>query len=338
MRILPVRAGLLIASLLVGGSAAAAQAAPFAVAEATYQTVDQEEVFDGVLEAIHRATVSAQTSGRVVEVNFDVDDYVSKGDVILRIRDTEQKAALAAAQARFEEAQAEFKRIKEVYQRKLVAKSAFDKAEAALKSARAALDQAREQLDHTVVRAPYSGIVVARHIEVGETAQPGQPLMTGISLEQLRATSNVPQRDIAAVRKLQKARVLLPGGRGQLEGEKLTISPYADPDSHTFNVRVDLPPGQHGVYPGMFTKVSFVVGQTRRLLVPVAAVVNRSEVTAVYVLSSKGRVEFRQVRTGARRGGDTIEVLAGLDAGEKVALDPIKAGVYLKEMRAGEGS
>ena len=338
MRIPPFRIGLLVAFLLVAGPLLAAQAAPFPVAEATYQTVDQEEVFDGVIEAIHRATVSAQTSGRVVEINFDVDDYVSKGDVILRIRDTEQKAALAAAQARFEEAQAEFNRIKEVYRKKLVAKSAFDKAQAALKSARASLDQAREQLEHTVVRAPYSGIVVARHIEVGETAQPGQPLMTGISLEQLRATSNVPQRDIAAVRQMQKARVLLPGDRGQLPGGKLTISPYADPESHTFNVRVDLPPGQHGVYPGMFTKVAFVVGQTRRLLVPAAAVVNRSEVTAVYVLSPQGRVEFRQVRTGAMRGGDRVEVLAGLDAGDEVALDPIQAGGCLQETRAGEGS
>lgn len=338
MRILPVRVGLLVALLVAAGSASAAQSAPFPVAEATYKTVDQEEVFDGVIEAVHRATVSAQTSGRVIEINFDVDDYVSKGDVILRIRDTEQKAALAAAQARFEEARAEFNRIKEVYRKKLVAKSAFDRAQAALKSAQAALDQAREQLEHTVVRAPYSGIVVARHIEVGETARPGQPLMTGISLEQLRATSNLPQRDIAAVRKLQKARVLLPGGRGELPGEKLTISPYADPESHTFDVRVDLPPGQHGVYPGMFVKVAFVVGQTRRLLIPAAAVVNRGEVTAVYVLTSQGQVEFRQIRTGARRGNDQIEVLAGMDAGEKVALDPIKAGVYLKKMRAGAGS
>jgi RND family efflux transporter MFP subunit len=338
MRTLPLRVGLFVVSLLAAGCVLAAETVPFPVAEATYKTVDQEEVFDGVIEAVHRATISAQTSGRVIEVNFDVDDYVSKGDVILRIRDTEQKAALAAAQARFEEAQAEFNRIKEVYRKKLVAKSAFDKAQAALKSARASLDQAREQLEHTVVRAPYSGIVVARHIEVGETAQPGQPLMTGISLEQLRATSNVPQRDIAAVRRLLKARVLLPGGRGELPGDKLTISPYADPDSHTFNVRVDLPPGQHGVYPGMFTKVSFVVGQTRRLLVPAAAVVNRSEVTAVYVLSPQGRVEFRQIRTGARRGQDQIEVLAGLEAGERVAVDPIKAGVYLKETRSGEGS
>lgn len=315
------------------GTAVAQSPLPFEVATAESRTVVRETVVNGLIEAVQRATVSAQTSGRVVEVNFDVDDYVTKGSVLIRFRDAEQRAALKAAQARHSEAEAEFNRIKDIYEKQLVAKSAFDRAEAAFKAARAGLEQAQEQIEHTVVRAPYSGIVVKRHIEVGEVANPGQALMTGLSLERLRAVADVPQAHIDTLRSLSRARVLVPDGGHGVEGTKLTISPYADAVSHTFKVRVDLPPGQHGVYPGMFAKVAFAVGEEERLLVPAAAVVHRSEVIAVYVVGADNKVVLRQIRTGRTLPDGSVEVLAGLSAGERVALDPIRAGIHLKGQR-----
>lgn len=328
-------AGLLI---LGGGAALAESALPFEVATVEPQTVVRETVVNAVIEAVHSATISAQTSGRVVEINFDVDDYVTKDSVLIRFRDTEQRSALKAAQARYAEAEAEFKRTRDIYEKKLVAKAVFDRAEAAFKAARAGLEQAQEQVEHTVVRAPYSGIVVQRHIEVGELASPGKPLMTGLSLERLRAVADVPQAHIDTVRSLARARVLVPDGADGVEADKLTISPFADPVSHTFKVRVELPPGQHGVYPGMFAKVAFAVGEESRLLVPAAAVVYRSEVTGVYVVGEGERVALRQIRIGRRLPAGNIEVLAGLAAGERIALDPIRAGIHLKGKREGAGT
>jgi RND family efflux transporter MFP subunit len=322
------------------GTLQAADRLPFEVVEARHATVEREQMFDAVIEAVHRATVSAQTSGRVVEVNFDVDDYVAKGDVIVRFRDKEQRAALAAAEARFDEANAAFARIQDLFRRDLVSRSEFERAEASLKATGAAREQAKEQMEHTVVRAPYSGIVVERHVEPGESASPGQPLVTGLSLEKLRATANIPQRYVDEVRARGRARILLPAtdGSGEMHSVaagEVTVSPYAHSGTHTFRVRVGLPDGPHGIYPGMFAKVAFVVGDERRLLVPSRAVVHRSEVTAVYVVHEDGSVGFRQLRVG-RAGQGTTEVLAGLDAGERVALDPIRAGVYLKESRRGD--
>lgn len=317
---------------------AAADISALKSATADRQVVAREQVVDATIEAVFQSTVSAQTSGRIIEVLVDVDDYVTKGDVIVRFRDKEQRASYKAAQAKAQEARASYNRIKDLIDRKLVSKSEFDKAQAALKSANASLEQAQEQLEHTVVRAPYSGIVVKRHVEPGESARPGQPLMTGLSLENLRAIAEVPQRHINSIRKIGRARVILPTQDNfSVDSTKLTISPYADPTSHTFNVRVDLPEGQHGVYPGMFAKVAFVTGEEERLLIPVQAVVHRSEVTGVYVIDDKN-INFRQIRVGRKLAGDKQEVLAGLDAGEKVALDPIRAGVMLKEMRAGTDS
>ena len=338
------------AAPVVVGAADGAPGGELASEAAEYRSVVREHAFDGVVEAVHRSTVSAQTSGRVEEILFDVEDFVPKGEVILRFRDTEQRAGLAQAEANLKEAQArakeaesEYRRTADLLEKNLVAQSAMDKAEAARKAARARLEAARagveqasEQLEYTVVRAPYSGIVTERHVELGEVAAPGRPLMSGISLERLRIGARVPQRLIEAVRMHGRGRVVVShsdadGARERsIDAEGLTFFPHTDPTSHTFTVRLELPEGQQGLYPGMFVKALFVTGEAKRLVVPESAVVRRGEVTAVYVVGGDGAPRLRQIRVGRadERGGRVV--LAGLEAGERVALDPIRAGVVLK--------
>lgn len=320
-----------------------ARAADLPTADATVASVTEEQVLDGVVEAVNRSTVSAQTTGRIVELPFDVDDYVEQGEVIVRFRNNEQKARLEGARANLEEArarlsqaEAEYERIRRVFEQDLVSRSRMDQARAEYESARArveaaraAVEQAREQFEHTIVRAPYSGIVVTRHVELGETATMGQPLMTGLSLEHLRVLVQVPQRHVRALRQHQSARVLLPEG-GSVGAASLRIFPYADEGTHTFRVRVTLPEGQHGLYPGMLVKTAFVSGRVERLVVPGPAIVRRSEVTGVYVRDGDGRLHFRQVRTGSPLDDGRVPVLAGLEAGETVVTDPVAAAVALK--------
>ncbi len=318
---------------------------PFPIATVAAQPIAQEQLVDATVEAVNQSTVSAQVAGRIEAIYVDVNDYVSKDTVILRFRNPEQRAGLDAAQAtlkeaqaRYQEATAEFNRMQSIYARRLVAKAALDKASADVKAAKARLDgaeagvtRAHEQFSHTEVRAPYSGIVTKRHVEVGESVNPGQPLVTGLSLDALRVVAEVPQEIIDAVRTRNSARVLLPGTQSaSVAAVGLTVFPYADPQTHSFKVRVSLPPGVPGVYPGMLLKVAFVTGKQQAVLVPAQAVVHRSEVTAVYVVDKNNKVALRQVRLG-RDHTTGIEVLAGLQAGERVALDPIRAGVYFKE-------
>ncbi|MGD8407225.1 MAG: efflux RND transporter periplasmic adaptor subunit [Thiohalophilus sp.] len=322
---------------LIPGGVYAATSAQLETYSATFQSRPLERVLDGEVEAVNEATVSAQTSGRVVEINYDVDDYVEKDAILLRFRDKDQRARFNAAKAQYEEAQAEYQRVKDIYAKKLVAKSALDKAEARLKSTRAAFEQASEELENTQVRAPYSGIVVSRQVEVGELASVGQPLFTGISLEELRASVDIPQGMVKVVRNRHQARVLLESnGKRSVAGESLRISPYANPKSHTFNVRVKLPKGDYGIYPGMFVKVAFVVDETRRLVVPAEAIVHRSEMTGAYVVDDKGRLQLRQLRIGEKFEDGMVEILAGLQEGERVALDPLRATAVYKEQWAGE--
>ncbi len=280
---------------------------------------------DATIEAEHQATVSAQVSGRVIALPFDVDDYVKKGDVIARFRDKEQQATLKAAQANVDEAQLAFNRASDIYKKKLIAKADLDRATARLKTMKATLEQAKEAMQNTVVRAPYSGIVVKRHVELGELARVGQKLLTGLSLEKLRATAQVPQSMIHALRANQQAWVYTGKDLQQkVSAEKLTISPYADAVSHTFTVRVYLPEGDHQIYPGMHTRVGFQVATEKLLTVPSSAIVYRSEVTAVYVMQEK-QIMLRQIRAGRLLDNNHVEVLSGLTAGEEVILDPAYA-------------
>jgi len=341
--------GLAIWGLLIAGGVQANDLGELETALVGYQQRVVQVKFDGVVEAVNRATISAQTSGRVEEINFDVDDFVPKGSVIMRLRNEEQRAQLAAAEASLEEARAintrskaEHQRVKEVFAKKLVAKSALDQAvadlrasEERLKAAVARKEQAAEQLGYTVIRAPYSGIVVERHIEVGEVATVGKPLISGFAVDDMRVAATVPQDVIDQVRANHSARVVLDRPRlQQVESQEITFYPYADPATHTFKVRVGLPSGMEGVYPGMMTKVAFSLGDERKLLMDPRAVVSRSEVNGVYVVAGD-TISYRQVRLGKRYDDGMVEVLAGVRADELVALDPVKAGIMLKATRAG---
>jgi RND family efflux transporter MFP subunit len=317
---------------------------PLETATASYRLAPRERVWDGTIEAVNQATVSSQTSGRVAEIVYDVDDFVEAGAIIMRFTDTEQRAALASARAalqealaRFSEAESEYQRISAMFENGTVARARYDQAqanfnaaEARRESARSGVAAAEEQVEYTIVRAPYAGIVSERHVEVGEMVRPGEPLMSGLSLESLRVSVDVPQSMIEPIRQIGKARVYV--GAEVFDGEDLTFFPVADPAANTFRVRVDLPEGAVTLYPGMFVKVGFIVGETERLLVPENALVHRSELTAVYVVAGE-QILLRQVRTG-RHYGDQVEVLAGLADGERVALDPVRAVLYLKERRA----
>ncbi|MDH5444829.1 MAG: efflux RND transporter periplasmic adaptor subunit [Gammaproteobacteria bacterium] len=287
---------------------------------------------DGLIEAVHQATISAQTSGRITKIHVDVDDYVAKGDLLLEFSGKGQQAAFNAASANLKQADAEYKRMKDIYTQKLVAKAVLDRAEATYKSAKAKFEQAEEAMEYTRVRAPYSGIVVKRFVQLGENARVGQQLMSGLSLESLRAKVQLPQDMIHGVRKFKQAYLLTKDGQ-RIQAESLRISPYADPASHSFAVQVNLPKGDFGVYPGMYAKVVFVMGEEQSLKIPSDSVVKRSEVTAVYIVDQKQRLSFRQVRLGRMDSQGLVEILAGIEAGEVVATDPIYAAILLKQQQ-----
>ncbi len=330
-----------IFGVLLLGAATVQAAGQLAVAPAQYREVAQTHSADGLVEATRQSTVSAQIGGRVVEINFDVGDRVNKGQVILRIDEREAVQALAGSQAQVLQAQANMQNARAAYERarqlaaqKFISQAALDKAQADYKVAlaqaaasEASTGQASLAHGYTAVIAPYGGVVAARLVEVGELVMPGKPLMTGFDPAEMRAVVSVPQEKLVDIGARPDVMVEIPSLNRWIKPASITIQPVADARTHSTQVRVYLPKNEAGIYPGMFVRAHFVVGKANKLVIPASAVLRRSEVVAVYVVDETGGVKLRQVRLGEATSDGAVEVLAGLNPGEKVALDPVKAGM-----------
>jgi RND family efflux transporter MFP subunit len=306
-----------------------------------YREVEQTYSVEGLVEATRQSTISAQISGRIKEINFDVGSRVNKGQLILRIDERETAQALAGSNAQVAQAQvtlqntkATYERSRQLFEQKFISQSALDKAQADYQVARAqaavseaSAGQASLARGYSDVIAPYGGVVAARLVEVGEMVTPGKPMMVGFDPAEMRVIVNVPQYKLQEIGAHPKVMVELPSLSRWVKAESVVVQPLADARTHSTQVRVSLPANETGVYPGMFVRAHFVVGKANKLVIPNSAVLHRSEVVAVYVVDENNKVKLRQVRVGDVAADGAIEVLAGLNPGEKVAADPVKAGM-----------
>ena len=289
---------------------------------------------DGAVEAVQESTVSAQTAGTIMELPFDVDDQVEQGALIARLEDTEQRSRLRQAEGNLEEAEAslldaqqQFERIESLYERNVASRSDFDEIRNRLDGARArfgraeaAVAEAQKELDYTRVEAPYTGVVTERHVELGESVRPGQPLLSGFSLDELRVVAAVPQRYIELARDGSRLTVSLDDGR-TLTVKRITVFPFADARSHSFRVRLYLEERAYGIAPGMLVRVHLAAGERQGLWISAESLLERGELRAVFVRDDQGEPRLRQVRVGVRENG-RLEILAGLDDGDAVAARP----------------
>jgi RND family efflux transporter MFP subunit len=304
-------------------------------------SVSETVELDGVVEAVQQSTMSAQTSGKVTKLPYDVDDAVAAGDLIIQLDDSEQQARVHQAMAGLGETRAaqmdarqRLTRTEAVHDRGLVSRQELDQArnslagaQARVDRARAALAEAQEQLSYTRITAPYGGILTERHVELGEAVSPGQPLLSGLSLEQLRVVASLPQQYADRVRNQRRAVVTLADGR-VLKTDSMTFYPYADPITHTFQLRMGLHEPDSSLFPGMLVKVSVPVGTRETLWIPASSLIQRSELRAVYVLNDQNQPRLRQVRTGVY-DNERIEILAGVSEGESVVVNPPAPGQVL---------
>jgi RND family efflux transporter MFP subunit len=312
-------------------SAPAAPSAGLEAEVAQAREIDLTYPAEAVVEAVRQATVAAQVQGRVVEVRVDAGAEVKQGQPLMRIDAREASEGAAAAQAQLVQAKAHYERTRNLVAQKFMSHAALDQAEAAYKAAQASAGASGATLSHANVTAPIAGIVAGRHTELGEMATPGKPLITVFDPKGMRVIASVPQFKLAEIRKAGKAKVEFPESGRWLDATRVEILPAADPRSHTVTARLYLPDNIEGVIPGMAARAHFVAGQGTKLTVPPGAVLRRGEVTAVYVLDDKSTPRLRQVRLGEAVAGGRLEVLAGIKPGDRVALDPVKAGIALKQ-------
>ena len=333
----------LAALVVLAGTAVAAEAPPPGIGptlEVSLRELPLSTAAEGVVEAVRQTTLGAQVAGRIIALDVKAGDTVRAGQVLARIDASTADQAVAASLSQVAEAEANLANARMRHERnarllaqKFVSQAAVDQSETEYKAAQAQLaaikasaGQASTARGFNTITAPYAGVVGATHVELGDMAQPGRTLVTLFDPKELRVTATLPQAALAKVRLGDPVTIEIAGRPKPLTATRVTVIPVADARAHTTRVRLDLPASE-GLLPGQFARAHFRSGSVRAMAVPASALLKRGEVTAVYVIDAGGRPVLRQVRAGEVLADDQVEILAGLASGERIAANPVQAGL-----------
>ena len=303
----------------------------------------------GTVRAAQSAQIAAQTSGSVTEIGAHEGDRVQSGQSLATIDDTQQRAAVsqaeamlaaaqreaAAAESDFALAEATQKRYQQLFDKRSVSPQEFDEVKARFQAAEAhrdmarageaqagaVLTQARTSLGYTQVRAPFDGVVTERKIDAGALASPGLPLFTLEDTQHYRLEVTVDEGDIRLVHAGESVPVLLDAlGSSTLRGKVALIVPAADSASRSFVVKVEIPPDAR-VRSGLFGRARFPRGARTALFVPQSSILQRGQLRGVFTIDANRVAQLRYVTLGSA-SGDRVEVLSGLQGGEKLIAAP----------------
>ena len=349
--------GVMIAGCHGGESAATpgtVQTMQARVVESQDQQVPVSLRSTGTVHARETAVVSAQVMGRIQQVLVHEGDSVRAGQTLVVLDDAALRSKVEQAQAGVKAAQnvqaaaqtnaalaaSTLNRYKQLESEKSVSPQEMDevsrRAEGAAASvdamraqtdaARAQEDGARTMMSYTRLVAPFAGVVTARLADPGTMAAPGVPLLQVDRAGVLQLDANVDESAIGAIHKGMRVQVAVDGGasttgvRTNLAGAVAEIVPVADPSSHSFLVKIDLPSSSQ-IRAGMYGTAEFANGARQAILIPSSAVVARGSLNCVYVLDDQGIAQLRYITLGAAQG-NLVEVLSGVTSGEKLVDSP----------------
>jgi len=329
-------------------------AAPETVSNMPVVVVQKSNVPDwleavGTVRAALTSQLASQIMGNIVAVQAQEGERVERGQVLVMIDDTQLRASVeqataaelaaqkdvSAAESELALAQTTLKRYEQLYEKKSVSPQEFDEiktraqsaearrdmANAARAQASAALVQARTSLGYTRIRAPFAGVVIERKADPGTLASPGMPILTLEDTRNYRLEVTVDETDVRIVRMGQTTPVNIDAlGSAEITGKVAQIVPTADPASRTFLVKIQLPNDAH-LHSGLFGRAHFARGERSALLIPRTAVVERGQLQGVYGLDSEQIAGLHYVTLG-RTSGQQVEVLSGLEDGEKILAAP----------------
>ncbi len=315
----------------------------------------------GTVRSQEEPEISSQVQAEVLEVLVNPGDQVQSGKLMIRLDDREFKSRLHQAVEQFQAARAaekrmeqesvkaralldevsqEYERHKNLYAGDVISRQEYEKVASAYYQASAGYEQslmARQEalynktaaqkkteelkvlLEYTEIKAPGQGQVVRRMVHPGEVTFPGKVLLKLQSRHLLRMEAYVPERLISRIALGEEYEIRIDSLQKTLNGRVIEIVPQADAATRSFLVKLDIEPGLKEIYPGMFARMFIPVDHEDVILVPASAVHFIGQLQTVRVLEN-GETEIRHVRTG-RKIQDLIEILSGLNAGEKIIIE-----------------
>ena len=288
----------------------------------------------GSLVASHGVDVSNEVDGQVVAIRFRSGQPVKEGEVLVKLDDAVDQAQLKGLIAEQRLAEIAFKRSARLVKQHSVSKSDYDQAQANLESARANVQSKREQIREKAVRAPFSGVLGIRQVDLGEYLAKGAQIVSLQSLDPIFVDFSLPERELPRLHQDQPVVLQVQAFPGQTFSGRITaIEPRINTGTRNIRVRATLSNPDNKLRPGMFAEVRVVLPKKRDVLtLPRTAITYNPYGDMVFIIDRKDgklTVHSRQVQTGATRN-ERVEIVDGLQAGDEV----VRAGQV--KLRNGE--
>ncbi len=288
----------------------------------------------GSLVAVQGVVIAAEMSGKVVAIAFEPGSMVKAGDLLIQQDIAAEEAELRAAEATAGLTKLTLERARRLLAEGTFSQAEFDKADADHKQARAQIDNIRAVIAKKTVRAPFTGLLGIRLVNLGQMLSPGDQIVSLQSLDPIYANFSLPQQQLTRIRPSLKVRVATDALPGEvIEGAVTAINPQVETATRNIMVQATVPNRNQHLRPGMFVNVTVLLPeQDKVLVIPSTAVLNAPYSDSVFIVEhaagdkqgASDKVARQQfVKLGERRG-DFVAVIAGLKEGEMV----VSTGVF----------
>jgi len=320
------------------GETQAVGAAPVKVFKVARQRISEKLLYTGTIEARQSINITPDVGGKIDSIAVNEGDRVSKGQILaeldtqaIRLQLEQAEAAMAVAQANFNNAKTNWERMERLYKEKAVSeqqneqvKLGYDSAKAQLNQAQAAVNLAKHSLDVSIMKAPFSGIIASKNAEVGDVINPlmggfspgsGGGVLTLVDFSRIKIRVEVSGADIPLIRKGQETILRVPTiPRREFKGTVQVVNLAADPQTKKFGVEVAVDNPDLVLRPGTFGEIVLEV-QTHEnaLVVPQKAILENKHV----FIARDGRAAKREVVLGLQNAILT-EILSGVEEGDLV--------------------
>lgn len=274
----------------------------------------------GTVRAVQRATLAARVAGTIATLSLKLGDTVGAGDVLLTIAAADADARVIQARAQLAQMERELARERGLLNTGAGTADTVKLLEDRRTQTHAALREAETMLDFATVRAPFAGIIARKHVEAGDFASPGAPLLQLDGRDAFEIEVGVPETLVGRLAAGTLLDVEIPSGALRFRAAIAELSPAADSTARSHTAKLAVPSGTVA-RPGQFVRVFLPGAPAATLLVPASAVSLFGQMERVFAVDARTRASLRLVKTGAVRG-DRIEILSGLDATDRVVVAP----------------
>lgn len=300
-------------------------------------TIVQPRTFEDTLEVLGVAkgrqsvTLTAATTQLVDRVRFSDGQRVARGAVLVELRDTEQNAGVAQAEARLVEARRAYDRYRTLGDQGWASKAQVDQFEAAWRSAQADVSAARARQSDRTIRAPFAGVVGLSDVAPGALVNPGAPIVTLDDISVVRVDFQAPERYLSQLREGQPLLATADAFPGETIGGRIAkLDTRVDERTRAITARAEFPNGAGKLKPGMLVRVGVSRGQRTNPSAPESAVSVQGDGAFVYILHSRPAGQGQRQAAGAQGGGTMVEqrpIVAGLrQQGFVEITDGVKVG------------